>query len=106
MLTNVKEWLESIGMKVAEDCFLKPPPLPYIVFTEETKVRGADTKNCIVDRSISIELYSDRINHEAEQKIEELLNEKSIEYKKNRTWIDSEKFFQTVCDFDFTEKIN
>ncbi|WP_143316867.1 hypothetical protein [Clostridium sp. HBUAS56017] len=105
MLTDVKAWIKATGMEVAENCFIKPPSLPYVIFTEEIKVRGADNKNCIADRSVSAELYSDRINHEAEEKVENLLNEKSIEYKKNRTWIDSEKFFQTVYDFDFIEKL-
>lgn len=104
-MLDVKIWLETTEMKVAEERFLKPPALPYIVFTEDTNVRGADSKNCIADRIISVELYSDKINYEAEQNIESLLNEKSIEYKRERTWIDTEKFFQTVYNFNFTEKI-
>jgi len=105
MLTDVKAWLETTGMKVAEERFLRPPALPYVIFTEETNTSGADSKNCIVDRAISIELYSDKIDYEAEQKIELLLNEKVIQYSKDRTWIDSEKFFQTVYDFNLLEKI-
>ncbi|MCT8978307.1 hypothetical protein N4T77_17095 [Clostridium sp. CX1] len=104
-MLEIKSWLETTGMKVAEERFLKPPALPYIIFLEEVNVSGADNKNCIVDRNISIELYSDKINREAESKIDALLNEKVIEYRKNRTWIDSEKFFQTVYDFNLVEKL-
>lgn len=105
MLTDIKIWLESTEMKVAEERFLKPPALPYIVFSEEMDVNGADNKNCIADRKISIELYSDKINRVAEQLVENLLNKKSIEYKKNRIWIESEMFFQTMYDFSLIEKV-
>lgn len=103
-MLDVKAWLETTGMKVAEVSFTKPPPLSYIVFLENRNVRGADNKNLIADRELSIELYSAKIDREAEQKIEDLLNEKSIEYSKDRTWIDSENFFQTVYDFNLLEK--
>jgi hypothetical protein len=104
-MLDVKTWLEGTEMKVEEERFLKPPALPYIIFTEDTDVSGADNKNCIANRGITIELYSDKINKAAaELKIETLLNEKSIQYKRNRTWIDSEKLNQTVYDFDLIEK--
>ncbi|QNU66918.1 hypothetical protein EHE19_019170 [Ruminiclostridium herbifermentans] len=105
MLTDVKTWLETTGYKVAEERFLKPPALPYIIFIDHTDIRGADNKNCIATRQISIELYSDKINHEAEQKVEELLNKKAIHYSKNRTWLQAEMFFQTVYDFNLIEKL-
>lgn len=104
-MLDVKTWLEKTEMKVAEDRFLKPPALPYIVFTEDTSVSGADSKNCIVDRNISVELYADKITRISEQKIEKLLNEKAIHYTKSRTWIDNDKFFQTLYDFNLLEKI-
>lgn len=103
-MLDVKVWLETTGMKVAEVSFIKPPQLPYIAFLESRNVRGADNKNLIADRELSIELYSAKIDRESEQKIEDILNEKSIEYSKDRTWIDSEKFFQTVYDFNLLEK--
>jgi len=104
-MLDVKAWLETTTMKVAEDSFLKPPVLPYIVFTDETNVRGSDDKNSIADRKLSIELYMVKINKDTEKLIEDLLNAIPIEYKKNRTWIKAEMFFQTVYDFDLIEKI-
>jgi len=104
-MLDIKTWLETTGLKAAEEKFSKPPALPYIIFTEETKVGGADNKNCLADRSLTAEMYSEFINREAESKIEGLLNEKSIEYKRNRTWIDSERYYQTVYDFNLIEKI-
>lgn len=104
-MLDVKTWLETTGMKATEVSFKKPPPLPYIIILESEDVRGADTKNLIRDRDITIELYSDKIDKEAEQKIENLLNEKSIEYKKDRAWLESGRFFQTMYDFNLLEKL-
>lgn len=104
-MLEVKTWLETTGMKVAENCFLKPPSLPYIVFLENLDSRGADDRNCIANRAIRIELYAGRIDKLAEEKIENLLSEKAIPYKKDRAWIDEEKFFETMYDFELVEKI-
>jgi len=104
-MLDIKPWLQSTGMSVAEERFLKPPALPYIVFLESRDVSGADYKNCIADRDISIELYSSKIDKVAENKIEVLLNEKSIAYKKDHVWLDSENFFQTIYDFNLLEKL-
>lgn len=104
-MLDVKSWLETTGMKVAESCFFKPPSLPYVIFNDNTKAGGSDDKNCLADRSITVEMYSDCINKEKENLIESLLNEKAIEFKRSRIWIDSEKFFQTVYDFNIYEKI-
>lgn len=103
-MLEIKEWLETTGLKVAETCFKKPPALPYIVFTSIDNNGGADLQNCISNRDINIELYSDIINRKTEKLIEDMLNEKVIEFTKSRTWIDSEKFFQTVYDFNLYEK--
>lgn len=103
-MLDIKSWLETIGLKVAEERFLEPPPLPYIIFTSDANVRGADNKNCISNRTISIELYSVEVDHISEKLIEDLLNEKAIEYKNDRTWIDTEEFFQSVYDFNLVEK--
>lgn len=105
MLTNVKAWIETTGIKVAEVCFSKPPAYPYINFLEDIRSSGADNKICLYDRNITLELYSEKINHEAELKIENLLNERSIEYEKSCTWIDSERCFQTVYNFNLVEKV-
>jgi hypothetical protein len=102
---DIKALLESTGMKVAEELFFKPPAFPYIVFSQSSSYGGADLFNCISNRSINVELYSDVINRDAEKKIEDSLNEKAIEFKKDRTWIDSQGFFQTVYDFNLLEKI-
>ena len=104
MQINVKGMLEETGLKVAENCFLRPPALPYIVFLENSNCSGADNKICILERDITVELYSSRINREKENELEEILIKNYIEFSKERTWIDSVKVFQTVYEFNLYEK--
>jgi hypothetical protein len=103
-MLDVKTWLETTGLKVSEERFLKPPPLPYVVFTENNDVSGSDDKNCIASRDISIELYALKVDHPSEDLIENLLNEKAIRFKRDRIWLDIEMMFETVYDFNLTEK--
>lgn len=105
MQINVKEMLEETGLKVSENCFLRAPELPYIVFLENSSYSGADNKICLLERDITVELYSSKINREKESELEKILITNSIEFSKNRTWIDSEKFYQTIYDFNLYEKI-
>lgn len=105
-MLDIKTWLESnTNMKANEDCFRSPPGFPYLVFIDDTKYTGADNKNYIANRSIRVEMYSDKINKTAEQKVESLLNEKAVEFKRDRTWIDSQSFFMTVFEFNLVEKL-
>jgi hypothetical protein len=103
-MLDIKTWLGATGLKVSEERFLKPPPLPYIVFTENKDVSGSDDKNCIASRDISIELYALKVDHPSEDLIESLLNEKAISFKRDRLWLDTEMMFETVYDFNLVEK--
>lgn len=100
----LSSWLAAIGLPVKEDHFKVPPALPYILFTQEATSRGGDMANLIVDREIDIELYSESIDTANEAKIEALLDALPVEHTKTRTWIDSEKFYQTVFSFALTER--
>jgi hypothetical protein len=103
-MLDVKTWLESTGLKVSEERFIKPPPLPYIIFTENKDVSGADDRNCIASRDISIELYALKVDHLSEELIECLLNKMAIGFKRDRIWLDTEMMFETVYDFTLIEK--
>lgn len=70
-MLDVKNMLEvGTGLKVAETCFTKAQQLPYIVFQDFMEENGADYKNNIVERNITIELYSEKISKEKEMIIE------------------------------------
>ena len=104
-MLDIKNFLERTGMKVAENCFLKPPALPYIVFLDSASINGADDENCLSSRNIIVELYSEKINKEKEHLVEDLLNTNLLNFNKERIWIDSEGYFQTTYNFNLYEKI-
>ena len=104
-MLDIETWLETTGLKVSEERFSNaPPPLPYVIFTDNNNISGADSRNCIASRDISVELYSLKVDHISEKLIENLLNEKAMQYSKDRIWIDTEMMFETIYDFNFIEK--
>ncbi|GAB6169695.1 hypothetical protein JCM1393_21550 [Clostridium carnis] len=103
-MLDVKGLLKMTGLAVAETSFLKAPQLPFIIFLEGIEETGADIKNNIVERDIIIEFYSARIDKEKEKNIEDLLREKLIKFKKERVYVDSQKFFETIYTFSLYEK--
>lgn len=105
MQTNLKAFLATTGYPVAEEVFMKPPALPYIVFSESEDTQGSDFKNHIIDRAVTVELYSGKIDRIAEQSVKDLLDISGIHYTKERLWIETEMFFQTIYSFNLIEKI-
>lgn len=102
---EVKSWLESVsGLPVADTAFANPPPLPYLVFLDDITERGSDSYICIMEHSLAIELYSEEIRDDLEQKIEQELTAKGIEFDRGRVWIGSEGFYETIYRFEITEK--
>lgn len=105
-MLDIKTWLkEGTGLPVANTAFINKVSLPFIVFLEDRDTeRGSDLKNDLADVGITIEFYSAKISKDYEEKIENLLNEKEFKFKKNRTWIDETKCFETIYDFSFLER--
>ncbi len=104
---DIKQWLiDGTGLPVANTAFINKVSLPFIVFLEDrdTTGRGSDLKNDMADVGITIEFYSAKISKSNESKIEELLNEKSFKFKKNRTWLSDSNCFMTTYDFSFLER--
>lgn len=86
--------------------FLKPPQRTYCVYFDSCQCRGADDRNLIKDHSYTIEMYSSTPDQAHERAIEKILAEQGIEYEKeDRMWIQEEKLYQVVYNFDYTEKI-
>ena len=103
-MLDVKKLLEQTGLKIGEVAFLKPPALPYIIILEDKEELGADQLNNIINRNLTIEFYSEKINKEKEAEIENLLKSKSLKFKKERVYIDSQKIFETIYTFSIYEK--
>ena len=104
-MLEIKQWLkEGTGLPVANTAFINKVTLPFIVFLEDIETQGSDLNNDLVERTFTVELYSSTISKIIENKIEKLLNEKSIKFKKSRTWLDDEHCFETMYDFSFLER--
>lgn len=97
----LKGWLESTGTKAKEGRFLSPPAFPYLVYSHRTEVSGGDYLKGIEFHEITAELYSEIIDTEVENKLEELFLSACVDYSKERIWIQSEKMWETRYDFDF-----
>lgn len=96
---EVKTWLASSGLNIADTVWKKPPAYPYGVYLDNTNVRGADERLCIREHDITIELYSDSEKGLglAESKLEAFLisEAKAFEHV-SRAWIESERHWQST----------
>jgi len=103
-MRDLKVWLSTAGIPATiENSFISPPALPWLIFTTDDTYRGTDSENVIVERAVSVELYTTKINPELEAQVEALFT--GIQFSKSREWIASEKFFMCVYDFDLIEKL-
>lgn len=104
---DIEKWFrEGTKTKIKELRYLTPPSLPYNLFVDEKKYRGADLQNNIVEHNLTIEHYSETIDNENEKVIEDFLNAELKQYEKNREWLNEEKMFVTIYELEpFIEKI-
>lgn len=103
-MIDIKEMLEKSRLPVAENCFIGKQQLPFITFLEKQNVNGADLKNCLATRNITIELNASKIDKHNEKIIENILDEQCFEYEKERIYINTERYFQTNYIFSFRER--
>lgn len=111
---DIKEILKKgTGLPVAENCFVKPPSLPYLVFTQDKNVKGISNKIFIIDSDISIELYVSLPDEKLEEKVMKVIinnilsisnNDEEIEISQNREYIKSEQMYMTTFVFNLIEK--
>lgn len=111
---EIKDILKKgTGLPVAENHFIKPPKLPYIVFIQKKKIRGISKNNLIIDNDVSVELYESLPDSEIENKVNEIIinnilkvfnNDIEIEIIQDRDYIESEQMYITTFDFNFIEK--
>lgn len=79
----------------------KVPPLPYIVFLYDQQ-RGFTADNSMYQKivSVTLELYSNKKDFNAEERVEQTLEENGIIYEKYEEYISSEKMFEQVYEFE------
>lgn len=89
-----------------ETRFLTPPKTTYAVYMDSFTRKGADGLNLLKVHTYTIEVYSYKMDPDAEARIEAILDSFGIEYEKDdRYWIQSEQLYQVVYTFNFIEKV-
>ena len=94
------------GRTYTEAVFLRPPNQPFVVYFDDVDADGSDYTVDVLEHSVRFELYAPEIAApEAEQLLETELKARGLSYRRDsRVWIESERYFLTVYEFDYTEK--
>lgn len=106
---DIEKALCAVGIPVAYRQFIplkdrpvpNPPYLIYVISPENA--RGADGKNFVIQRRVTVELYTDAKDTALEQRVEEILN--STEWSKYEEYIESEALYMASYEFDVFKKI-
>ena len=95
--------LTESGLPFAYDHFAEgespdPPFICYLLPGSDNF--AADGKVYYKINEVHLELYTDTKDLSVEQKLEDLLDEHGIFYEKSETWIDSEKLYEVLYQFE------
>lgn len=102
---DIREYIErETGLPTAEVAFTKPQKLPFIAILDRTDEDGDDYHARVMSHDLTVELYTERIDHEHEKKLEAAFTKQNWKISKDRTWIQSEKMFETIYNTNFMEK--
>lgn len=96
--------LKECGIPFAYDHFAEgespdPPFICYLLPGSDNF--AADGRTYYKINEMRIELYTDKKDLAVEQKLEEVLDAHSIFYARSETWIDSEKLYEVLYQFEF-----
>lgn len=91
------------GLPFAYDHFAEgespdPPFICYLLPGSDNF--AADGRVYYKINEVHLELYTDTKDLSVEQKLEDLLDEHGIFYEKSETWIDSEKLYEVLYQFE------
>ena len=95
--------MQEIDIPSAYDHFAEgeSPDPPFICYLcPGSDNFGADGKVYYKIDEVSIELYTDEKSPATEQKVEAVLDKHGIFYDKSETWIDSEKLYEVIYEFE------
>jgi hypothetical protein len=103
-LEELKNHLEAIGYPVAYSHFVEtennpipePPFICYLVAYSSNF--QADNKTFLQGQVVQVELYTDKKDLVAEDKLEQLLNSIELPFASTETYIDSEKLHQKIYE--------
>lgn len=109
---DVKTWFEKgTGLKIKELRYRSKPQLPFNIFIDDKIYRGSDNSTNIIEHNITIEHYSEDIDTNGENTIENFLNKEKAKlhyenYEKSHEWLETESMWITIYEIGtFLEKI-
>lgn len=96
---NIEKWFkEGTTFNIKELRYIKPPKLPYFLYTNKKEYRGADLVINIVENNITIERYSTS-NSESDleeiKKVNDFFDKNHYEYESQTEWLNSEGLYGT-----------
>ena len=103
MMEEVVRIVSGMGIPFAYDHFAEgeSPDPPFICYLlPGSNNFAADGKVYYKISQVNIELYTDRKDPAVEQKLEDALDAASIFYNKTEVWIDSEKLYEVLYQFE------
>ncbi len=98
---EIADLLASVGLPVVYHHWEEnsAPPLPYLVYLFPSRNDFfADNCNYQAIAVLDIELYSDQKNFTLEKKLEDVLIENKITFRKTETYIASEKMYEVLYE--------
>ena len=102
-MKRIAELIKSMGLPFAYDHFAEgeSPAPPFIGYlTPGSDNFAADGRAYYKINIVNIELYTDTKDPSVEQKVESVLDANGIFYEKTEVWIESEKLYEVLYQFE------
>jgi len=96
--------IRQMGLPYAYDHFAEgeSPRPPFLCYLGPASVNFcADGIVYLKVTQVNLELYTDKKDLRAEEKVERVLDNNGIFYNKTEVWIPDEKLYETVYTFDW-----
>lgn len=105
---EIVEMLEETNLPIAYDHFAEgeSPDPPFICFLfPGSDYFSADGRVYLKICNVNVELYADLKDPELEERLETVLDRHGIFYQKSEVWIEEEKLYEVLYQFE-TEDSN
>ena len=102
-MKRIAELIKRMGLPFAYDHFAEgeSPAPPFICYlTPGSDNFAADGRAYYKINIVNIELYTDTKDPSVEQKVESVLDANGIFYDKTVVWIESEKLYEVLYQFE------
>ena len=102
-MKRIAELIKSMGLPFTYDHFAEgeSPAPPFICYlTPGIDNFAADGRAYYKINIVNIELYTDTKDPSVEQKVESVLDANGIFYDKTEVWIESEKLYEVLYQFE------